>query len=162
MENTKNIVTISPNEGRPLSMAGGNYRIVISGRETGGEFAIIEMSVPSGAGANPHSHENMVESFYVLEGEITFQSEAGSYVASKGSLINIPKGDLVHCFKNKTDKPAKLLCTVMPAGLDDLFIEASDYLINNINDSENDRRVKLSSIAEKFGNKLYPVNYFEV
>lgn len=152
MENTKKLVLTGPNDGHKLSMAGGNYRIVISGKETGGEFAIIEMSVPSGAGANPHSHENIVESFYVLEGEITFQSEAGSYLAAKGSLVNIPKGGLVHGFKNKTDKPAKLLCTVMPAGLDDLFIEASDYLTNNINGSELEIKEKLSSIAEKYGN----------
>lgn len=161
MENTKKLVLTGPNDGHKLSMAGGNYRIVISGKETGGEFAIIEMSVPSGAGANPHSHENIVESFYVLEGEITFQSEAGSYIAAKGSLVNIPRGGLVHGFKNKTDKPAKLLCTVMPAGLDDLFIEASEYLTNNINDSELEIKEKLGSLAEKYGNKLYPVNYFE-
>ncbi|HKX86022.1 MAG TPA: cupin domain-containing protein [Flavobacterium sp.] len=160
MENTTSILTKSPNEGRKLSLAGGNYRIVISGKETSGEFAIIEMSVPSGAGANPHSHESIIESFYVLEGEITFQSEAGCYIAEKGALVSIPKGGLVHCFKNKTDKPAKLLCTVMPAGLDDLFIEASDYLTNN-NDSELVKKETLSTIAKKYGNELFPVNYFE-
>lgn len=46
MENTKNIVTISPNEGRTVSIACGNYRIVISGKDTGGEFSMIEMSSP--------------------------------------------------------------------------------------------------------------------
>jgi quercetin dioxygenase-like cupin family protein len=161
MKNTGNVITINPNDGTTLSMAGGNYRIVISGKETGGEFAIIEMYVPSGAGANPHSHENIIETFYVLEGEVTFQSEAGIFIAEKGALVTIPKGGLVHCFKNKTDKPAKLLCTVMPAGLDELFIEASEYVTNNINDSELERKEKLSSLAKKYGNKLYPVNYFE-
>ncbi len=157
----KQIITIDSNEGHKLSMAGGNYRIVLSGKQTNGAFAVIEMTVPSGAGANPHSHENIDESFYVLEGEITFQSELGSYIANKGALVNIPKGGIVHCFKNKTDLPAKLLCTVMPAGLDDLFIEASDFLTNNINDSELERKEKVRSIAEKYGNKLYPANYFE-
>ncbi|PWJ57838.1 Cupin domain-containing protein [Dyadobacter jejuensis] len=157
----KSIVTLGPNDGQKLSMAGGNYRIVVSGKQTSGEFAVIEMTVPSGAGANPHAHENIVESFYVLEGEITFQSDAGSYIAQKGALVNIPKGGLVHCFKNKTDVPAKLLCTVMPAGLDDCFLEASDYLTKNIDDSAVTKKATLGAIAEKYGNKLYPENYFE-
>ncbi len=119
------------------------------------------MTVPSGAGANPHSHENIVETFYVLEGEITFQTETVNYIAQKGAFVKIPKGGLVHGFKNKTDNPAKLLCTVLPAGLDDCFIEAADYLNSNPNDSEIDKKMNLSTIAEKYGNKLFTVNYFE-
>ncbi len=57
---------------KKLSIAGGSYRIVLSGAQTNGEFAIIEMTVPPGAGANPHAHPNIVETFMVLEGEVTF------------------------------------------------------------------------------------------
>lgn len=155
------ILTVDSNEGTKLLIAGGSYRIVVPGKQTGGEFSVIEMTIPSGAGANPHSHENIIETFYVLEGEITFQTEAGIYIAKKGSFVKIPKGGMVHRFKNKTENPAKLLCTVMPAGLDDCFIEATDYLNSNPNDSEIDKKLKLSSIAEKYGNKLFPLDYFE-
>lgn len=159
MENK--ILTIDSSEGKRLPIAGGSYRIVVSGKQTNGEFAVIEMTVPFGAGANPHSHENITETFYVLEGEITFQTKAGNYVAPKGAFVKIPKGGLVHGFKNKTENPAKLLCTVMPAGLDDCFIEANDYLTTNPNDSETDKKLHLSTIAEKYGNKIFPIDYFE-
>ena len=124
-------------------------------------FAVIEMTVPPVAGANPNAHPTINESFYVLEGAVTFQSEARSYVATKGALVNIPEGGFVHGFKNKTDAPAKLLCTVLPAGLDDLFMDAVNYLDANKNDSENDKKEKLAAIAEKYGSILYPLNYFE-
>ncbi|MEJ0101987.1 MAG: hypothetical protein WDO19_05240 [Bacteroidota bacterium] len=47
--------------------------------------------------------------------------EGGKYKAIKGSFVNIPLGGKVHCFKNTTDTIAHLLCTVVPAGLDDFF-----------------------------------------
>ncbi len=46
----------------------------------------------------------------------------------KGSFVNIPKGRIVHGFKNLSNEPAKFLCTVTLAGLDDLFGEIVVYL----------------------------------
>ncbi len=161
MEKLKKIHTVDSSEGKKIALAGGSYRIVVSGKQTGGEYAIIEMSVPPGAGANPHAHTAIVETFYVLEGEISFQSEVGNYKAQKGASVNIPKGGLVHAFKNKTHKEAKLLCTVMPAGLDDCFVEVSDYLTNNSEASEIEKKTKLVAIAEKYGNQVFPLDYFD-
>jgi quercetin dioxygenase-like cupin family protein len=96
MSTIKKIWAVNSEEGNKLSIAGGSYRIVISGEQTNGEFAVIEMTVPVGAGPPPHSHERIDESFYVLEGEVTFHSENGSYLATKGAFVNIPKGGLIN------------------------------------------------------------------
>ncbi|MEN2401303.1 cupin domain-containing protein [Flavobacterium sp. MC2016-06] len=159
MKEQKQIVTTDETEGQKLKIAGGNYRIIISGKETNGEYAVIEMSIPPGAGPNPHSHPDFNESFFVLEGEISFKSESASYIAKKNSYINIPKGGIVHGFKNLSDQPAKLLCTVMPAGLDDLFEEMSIYLETADLNSEKETKEKLGLIFEKYGQKIYPENY---
>lgn len=161
MRETNKISTIDPNEGAILKIAGGEYRIVISGKQTDGKFAVIEMSIPPGAGPNPHSHTDIEESFYVLEGEINFQSQLGNYIAKKNSFINIPLGGMIHGFKNLTNTPAKLLCTVIPAGLDSFFEELSSYLENSDTNSENETKEKIKIISEKYGQKLYPENYFE-
>lgn len=155
------IITVDETEGHKLKIAGGNYRIIISGKQTYGEYAVIEMSVPPGAGPNPHSHADFAETFYVLEGEVSFKSELGSYVAKKNSFVNIPKGGIVHGFKNLSDKPAKLLCTVTPAGLDDLFEEMADYLENGSSDSENETKEKIRSLFDKYGQKMFPENYLD-
>ena len=164
MKNSKTILTVDASKGQKLKIAGGDYRIIISGSQTDGEYAVIEMSVPAGAGPNPHAHPNFAETFYVLEGEVIFKSEAGSYVAKKNAFINIPKGGAVHGFKNLSGKPAKLLCTVMPAGLDDLFQEMAEYLQTTALKSSNteiEKKEKINEIFEKYDQKLYPENYLD-
>ncbi|MEO8532820.1 MAG: cupin domain-containing protein [Flavobacterium sp.] len=155
---TKPIILVNETEGKKFKIAGGNYRIIISGKETDGAFAVIEMSVPPGAGPNPHSHPDFNESFYVLEGEVSFKSESGSYVAKKNSYVNIPQGGVVHGFKNRSDKPAKLLCTVTPAGLEDFFEEVAGFLEAN---QKTDVSEKMNSISQKYGQTLYPENYLD-
>ena len=160
MKNSNPIITVNETEGQKLKIAGGNYRIIISGKQTNGEYAVIEMSVPPGAGPNPHAHPDFTETFFVLEGEVSFKPELGSYVAKTNSFVNIPKGGIVHGFKNLSDKPAKLLCTVSPAGLDDLFVEMTTYMETN-KDNETTTKEKVNSIFEKYGQKMFLENYLD-
>lgn len=160
-----NPITTSADQGRTLSIAGGTYRILISGEQTNGTFAVIEMSVPPGAGPVPHSHPDFEESFYVLEGEVTFKSEAGEYRAGKGAFVSIPKGGVVHHFKNKSDQPAKLLCTVIPAGLDAFFVEAVEFMeVIHKQPPHSDAEVKeeMKRISEKYGQQLFSPDYFGI
>ena len=161
MKTPNPIITVNESEGRKLKIAGGNYRIIISGKETNGEYAVIEMSVPPGAGPNPHSHADFTETFFVLEGEVSFKSELGSYIAKKGSFVNIPKGGIVHGFKNLSNEPAKLLCTVTPAGLDELFEEIAEYLETASSNTENETKEKLNSLFEKYGQQMFPADYLD-
>src|ERR1700709_2374792 len=111
-----NIITVNENQGEHLSVVGDTYRIVISAKQTEGAYAVIDMLVPPGGGPGPHAHAGIQESFHVLEGEIEVRSEQGVYTAGKGAFVNIPLGGMVHCFKNKTDRIARLWCVVVPAG----------------------------------------------
>jgi len=161
MKTPKPIITVDETQGQKLNIAGGNYRIIISGKQTNGEYAVIEMSVPPGAGPNPHAHPDFAETFFVLEGEVSFKSELGSYVAKKNAFVNISKGGIVHGFKNLSDKPAKLLCTVTPAGLDDLFEEMSSYMETASSNNELEKKDNINAIFKKYGQTLYPENYLD-
>ncbi len=161
MKTPNPIIAVNETEGLKLKIAGGNYRIIISGKQTNGEYAVIEMSVPPGAGPNPHSHADFTETFFVLEGEVSFKSELGSYIAKKGSFVNIPKGGIVHGFKNLSNEPAKLLCTVTPAGLDELFEEIAEYLETASSNTENETKEKLNSLFEKYGQQMFPPDYLD-
>jgi len=160
-----NIVTVDEDQGQSLSVVGDAYRIIISGKQTNGAYAVIDMLVPPGGGPGPHAHADIHESFYVVEGEIDFKTEAGNYTAKKGSFVNIPKGGEVHCFKNTSDKMAHLLCTVIPSGLDEFFkeigvpIEPGTFLPPPELNEEDLK--KLKEAAEKHGQKLYPPDYLD-
>jgi quercetin dioxygenase-like cupin family protein len=159
-------ITIDPTGGEILSVAGGNYRILVSGKQTNGDFSTIEMLVPSQNGPGPHSHANFHETFYILEGEVKVYSEAGSYTARQGSYVVIPKGGIVHYFKNESDKLAKLLCTVVPAGLEEFFEELGEpvtvgnFLPAPAMDPESLHKVQ--AIAQKHGQTLYPPDFLKM
>ncbi|MFA6246757.1 MAG: cupin domain-containing protein [Mucilaginibacter sp.] len=164
MENSKNVlVATGPQDGDNLSVAGGIYRILVSGKQTNGAFAVIEMSVPAGGGPGPHAHAGFQESFYVIEGEVEVKTEETTFTATKGAFVNIPLGGMVHCFKNKSANLAKLLCTVVPAGLEEMFMEigkpvkAGEFIAPQPMDEETLK--KFIAIAEKHGQKLFPPDY---
>ena len=164
MENSKHVpITLGPHDGQSLSIVGDTYRILVSDKDTGGSFAAIDMLVPPGSGPGPHAHPNFTETFFVLDGEVEVRSEAGTYTAKKGSYVVIPQGGIVHCFKNKSDQMAHLLCTVVPAGLDEFFIEIGkpvtwgEFLPPPPMEPESIG--KLIAIAEKYGQKIFPPDY---
>jgi len=159
-------ITVSGQEGENLSVVGDTYRILISGEETDGAFSTMEFNVPPNGGPGPHSHADFYESFYVVEGEVEVNSEAGSYKAGKGAFVLIPKGGIVHDFKNKTNQHAVLLCTVVPAGLEDFFMKIGKPVAIGeflppppMDDPEAVK--KLGKIAEEFGQKVYPPDYLD-
>jgi len=164
MEDKKSApVTMGPGDGKTLSVMGGTYRLLVTGKETDGAFATIEMIIPPGGGPGPHAHPDFQETFYVVEGEVEVKSEAGTYIAQKGAYVVIPKGGIVHCFKNKSDKVANLLCTVVPSGLEEMFLEVGqpvalgEFLPPPAMDAEMIK--KLTETAEKYGQKVFPPNY---
>lgn len=157
------IQIISKNEGERLAVAGGNYRIIISGEQTNGNYAVIEMTVPPGGGPPPHAHPETQEMFHVLEGELEFKTETGKQIVTQDGFINIPFGGAVHCFKNISENNARLLCTVVPAGLENLFqeigipVEAGEFL--PIPELTEKRREFLKEIDIKYGQRTYSSNY---
>jgi quercetin dioxygenase-like cupin family protein len=163
MEN--NARHIASNQGTFLSVVGDTYRIVIPGKQTNGEFAMIDMLVPPGGGPGPHAHAAFHETFYVVDGEVEFKTEQGKSTARKGDVITIPKGGAVHGFKNISGSMAHLLCTVVPAGLDAFFeeigtpVREGEFLPHPHFDE--DAIKKLMAIANKYGQQVYPPDYLD-
>jgi quercetin dioxygenase-like cupin family protein len=78
--------------------------------------------VPPGGGPPLHVHSREEEGFYVLEGEITFTVNGERLVAGVGTFANMPVGT-PHSFRNESDRPARMLISVAPAGLEKMFFE---------------------------------------
>ena len=111
-----------PTEGRTIAVVGDLYRFLATGDETDGKYAMFEAIVPPGGGPPPHTHSREEESFLILEGEITFTVGEKQIVATAGTFANMPVGSL-HSFKNSTDKTARMIISVAPAGLEKMFLE---------------------------------------
>lgn len=93
------------------------------GKDTGGQFALVEVVGLSGSGPPPHIHHSVDEVYYLLEGELEVLDGERTFTAKAGSVFHIPKGTL-HAWRNATTEPARTLLLIVPAGFEGFFEEA--------------------------------------
>jgi quercetin dioxygenase-like cupin family protein len=94
-----------PDGGEHLARSGRSHRILaeLPGLE------VIELSFGEDfEGVDPHTHDDQVDSFYVLEGEAEFFVEGETTIAGPGSYIAAPPG-VVHGFRNAGAGELRLL-----------------------------------------------------
>jgi quercetin dioxygenase-like cupin family protein len=110
-------------EGRTIAVVGDVYRFLATGEDTNGKYALLEAIVPPGGGPPLHVHSREEEGFYILEGQISFKIGDERIVATAGVFANMPVGT-PHSFTNESDEPAKILISIAPAGLEQMFFES--------------------------------------
>jgi len=109
-------------QGRLLTARGNVMAFKAVADQTGGDFSLMERTVPPGARTPPpHRHVNCSEAFFVLEGTITFWLDEDSLVGRAGDFLLVPRG-AGHTFGNRGDEPARLLVLHAPA-MDAYFAE---------------------------------------
>jgi quercetin dioxygenase-like cupin family protein len=143
----------TPPQGRRVAVVGDVYRFLATGADTNDQYALFEALVPPGGGPPPHVHSREEEGFYLLEGEITFTINGERVVATAGMFANMPVGT-PHSFKNESDKPARMLISVAPAGLEKMFVEVGVPLAEGATTAlppTKDEIEQLMAIAPKYG-----------
>ena len=82
-----------------------------TGSLTGSGFALVEESAARGQGAPIHRHEQDAESFYVLDGEITFFLDGVTpEVGRPGTFVHVPAGS-PHGFRVESARARYLILT---------------------------------------------------
>jgi quercetin dioxygenase-like cupin family protein len=101
---------------------------LLGGEETGGRLSLVELCGSPGSGPGPHL-DPWDESFYVLEGELTFRVEddgaVRTLVARAGDAVSIPTG-VGHAFSVTGSGAARYLIASTPAGIDAFFADAGE------------------------------------
>jgi mannose-6-phosphate isomerase-like protein (cupin superfamily) len=106
-----------PTHGASVALGGDVYRVVARSEDTGGTLMLIDARVFPGGGPPMHVHSREDESFFVLEGEVTFFTADGPVRAGPGTFLHLPKG-VPHAFRNETATPARMLFWCTPAGFE--------------------------------------------
>ncbi len=143
----------SPPHGRTVAVVGDVYRFLATGEDTNGKYALWEATVPPGGGPPPHIHSREEEGFFILEGEITFTVNGERIVARAGTFANMPIGT-PHSFKNESDRLARMLISVAPAGLERMFFEVGVPLAEGATTASpptKDEIEKMLAVAPKYG-----------
>jgi quercetin dioxygenase-like cupin family protein len=142
-----------PPRGRTVAVVGDVYRFLATGEDTNGRYALWEAIVGPGGGPPPHVHSREEEGFYVLDGEITFTVGDKWVVATAGTFVNMPVGT-PHSFKNESDRTARMLISVAPAGLERMFFEVGVPLAEGATTAlppTTDEIERLLSVAPQYG-----------
>ena len=91
--------------------------IVLAGREEAGErWSVMEVIMPEGAGHPPHRHLWSDESFYILEGEVTFLIDKTVTRATAGDFVSIAR-NTPHAFRVESET-ARVLNQYTPASME--------------------------------------------
>jgi quercetin dioxygenase-like cupin family protein len=101
-------------------MSSNAPRVLLRSEETGGELAAIEISAsPERKGPPLHQHD-FDETFYVLEGELTFRLRDELFTRTAGELAFAPRG-VPHTYANLSGAKARALIVCTPAGFERYF-----------------------------------------
>jgi len=90
-------IVVGADEGERLARPGARSHRVLAELP---EFEAIELSFEAGwEGVDPHLHDDHVDSFYVLEGEVEFLLGERTVRGGPGTYVAVPQG-VLHGFRN--------------------------------------------------------------
>jgi mannose-6-phosphate isomerase-like protein (cupin superfamily) len=145
-----------------LAVVGDTYTVLLSGEQTAGRFAMLDMLIPPGGGPPPHRHD-FEECFRVLEGSLEVRlRDLPPVRLEAGESANIP-AIAPHSFRNPAEVPVRLLCTVAPSGLERYFAEFGDPVPTRtspapqLSDAERQERLQQAiAKAPEYGMEILP------
>jgi len=98
-------------EGELRWMGETSAYFLADGERTGGTFALVDERANRGMSVPLHLHRDDMESFYVIEGEITFfLGDQPGIRATAGSFAHVP-GGTVHGFRIESETARYLILT---------------------------------------------------
>lgn len=100
-------------QGMSLNVLGAAAVYKARSSDTGGRFTVFEQDMPPGYGVPSHRHADEDECFFILEGEVVVEDDAGAHRATVGDFVLFPRGT-VHGFRNETTLPARALVICTP------------------------------------------------
>jgi mannose-6-phosphate isomerase-like protein (cupin superfamily) len=101
----------------------GGAHYLATGARTNGKFGLYRWEMgPTPAGANPHFHKTISESFFVLSGTVRVYDGEEWRDAHPGDFLYVPEGG-IHGFRNESGEPASMLILFSPGAPREEYFE---------------------------------------
>jgi quercetin dioxygenase-like cupin family protein len=109
-------VVLMPGEGDVVGSGPASAVMKATSDTTSGAFSMSETTIAPGfAGPPPHSHKELTDTFYVLEGTLTIRAGERFLEVPAGGYALIPPG-VVHTFSNASESNVRFLNLNSPGG----------------------------------------------
>jgi len=110
--------------GERIQVRGGWLSFLATGEQTGGAYAVIETDNDPHTGVGLHVHEREDETWFVLEGEYTFEVGGQTFCAGSGDYVFGPR-NVPNSYAILTEVAARALIMVTPAGFEGFWRESA-------------------------------------
>ena len=154
----QNELFVESGQGRSYYFGQDLYTFKAIGEETGEAYALCEVIVAPQGGSPPHRHSRESESFYIQDGELEFQLDDRILMATPGTFLYSPKGQ-IHRFTNPTNTDAKMLVWVTPAGFEKFIAEVGKAVNGQVTRGASlspEDLEKILTAAPKYGIEIVP------
>ena len=108
--------------GRTFQFATETITFQASMHETADKRALLYWVAGPSAEAPPHTHEQMEETFYIIDGALQFTLGTDTLQLQSGDFVRVPP-NARHGYINRSDRPVPMLVTLSPGDLAELFYE---------------------------------------
>lgn len=115
---TKDIILLKKGQGRKYNLGQMTAIFKADEDETDNKYSVSEWWLdPHSEGPGAHLHETIVQTFYVIEGTVSFFVGDKWIDVETGTFIRIPENTM-HTFANRTDKKNGFLNFDIPGGFE--------------------------------------------
>ena len=115
---------VPPGEGNALSHQDGRIRLLATGEDTGGSFALHEILEEKGTEVPCRVHTREDQAIYVLKGLVVFRTDGERLPLGQGGCVLLPRG-CEYTYAVESER-ARLLVIAVPAGLEGYYRELDD------------------------------------
>jgi quercetin dioxygenase-like cupin family protein len=130
--------------------------VLAESKDTGGRFSMMMELLPKGSGPGPHKHTWSDETFYILDGEITFLIGEEIKTAQAGDFLMVPR-DTRHAFRVDSET-ARFLNGYTPASLEACLVELAMPATERVLPKKNtSRKIALTpELLSRYGMDMLP------
>ena len=106
----------------PIALVGSDLIVKVTGKDSGGAFAIGHLVAGPMSGPPLHVHTREDEWFYILKGEMTFQVGEEQFTAGPGTSVFGPR-NVPHTWQNLTSETVEAIALVTPSRFEGFLME---------------------------------------
>jgi quercetin dioxygenase-like cupin family protein len=140
-------LVVQAEQGPPFRMPyGDDIRCLVAGAATGERYSLHHRTAPPGAASYPHSHQRVIEAFYVIDGQFEFDVGGRKFTGGAGTYVHVPAG-VSHAWRVASDDTAHAVILFSPS-VDDGFFGEVDAEVKSPGGPSRER---LAAINAKYG-----------